>query len=132
MSFFFFSRGKLKEKKTVQKMTLSPLMDWLIFFFLFVIYERLLPEEESLSSVKKPLPAIIQSRKRKRKKSLLHTGTPVHIIQSSFLSLTWSFSIFKRKKKSGGILLSTSAFSSSVPADSLINTRERIRGNMAF
>ena len=113
-------------------MTLSPLMDWLIFFFLFVIYERLLPKEESLSSVKKPLPASNTSRRRKRRqKSLLHTGTPVHIIQSSFLSLTWSFffsfSIFKRKKDRG-ILLSTSAFSSSVPADQSCRQSDKYTG----
>jgi hypothetical protein len=65
-------------------------------------YERLLPEEEegsrmSLSRVKKPLPAKISKEKKKiEEEKVCCTGTPVHIIQSSFFFFISLYLLLKK------------------------------------
>ena len=132
MSFFFFSRGKLKEKKTVQKW---PCHRWWIglSFFFFLSYTSVYYQKKNLSRVSRsPYLLLIQVEEEKEDKKVC--CTQAHLSTSSnppfYLSLGrffFSFSFFKRKKDRG-ILLSTSAFSSSVPADQSCRQSDKYTG----
>lgn len=119
-------------------MTLSPLMDWLIFFF-FLSYTSVYYQKKNLSRVSRsPYLLLIQVEEEKEDKKVC--CTQAHLSTSSnppfYLSLGRFFFLFlfSKERKTGASFCQPRHFHhlslQTRAADSLTNTRERIGGNI--
>lgn len=138
MSFFFFSRGKLKEKKTVQKW---PCHRWWIglSFFFFLSYTSVYYQKKNLSRVSRRALTCYntsQRRKRRKKKSAAHRHTcphhPILLFISHLVVFFFFFFHFEKKERQGHPFVNLGIFIICPCRQSDKYTGENRREYMAF